>query len=194
MAVVDRKFAVEAAYQIPGWCWPVELGFLYDLAARSRFHIEIGCYCGKSLFPFVCGMPESSRALCIDPLVIVGCDSGMPSNEWITAVLNATISELRRLRPSCSIKHVREHSLAASRNLREYIGQVDTIYIDGEHYYAEVTRDIDFWLPYIRPGGVLCGHDFWPNHPGVMDAVHNRFGDAFKLIDNTRIWSYEVPS
>ena len=114
MAVIERKFAVEAAYQIPGWCWPVELGVLYDVAERSKFHIEIGSFCGKSFFPFVCGMQPNSRAICIDPIVLIGPNYVAPSEAWVAGVLSTTINELRRLRPDVEISHCREHSLAAS--------------------------------------------------------------------------------
>ena len=138
-------------------------------------------------------MPAKARAICIDPIVLIGGPTHMaPSADWVLGVLNQTLAELRRLRPDIEIIHLREHSLAAANKSVDWLGQVDTIYIDGDHHFAEVTRDIDCWLPYVRQGGSIMGHDFWSNEPGVMDAVHDRFRDRFTVFKDTRIWCYQV--
>jgi len=42
----------------------------------------------------------------------------------------------------------------------------DLIFIDADHYYDAVKRDIDLMLPLIKPGGTLSGHDIWSRrHP-----------------------------
>lgn len=45
------------------------------------------------------------------------------------------------------------------------------VYIDGDHSYAGVRRDIEIWWDRISPVGILAGHDFTPELPGVMRAV-----------------------
>jgi SAM-dependent methyltransferase len=37
---------------------------------------------------------------------------------------------------------------------------VDWVYIDGDHHYAAVKCDLEFWYPKVRPGGILSGDDF----------------------------------
>lgn len=39
-------------------------------------------------------------------------------------------------------------------------GSLDFVYIDGNHEFFQVTRDIAAWAPKVRPGGILAGHDF----------------------------------
>lgn len=36
----------------------------------------------------------------------------------------------------------------------------DWVYIDANHRYASAVNDLNAWWPKVRPGGVLCGHDF----------------------------------
>jgi hypothetical protein len=36
---------------------------------------------------------------------------------------------------------------------------LDFVFIDGNHGYSFVKQDILAWLPKIKPGGVICGHD-----------------------------------
>jgi hypothetical protein len=36
---------------------------------------------------------------------------------------------------------------------------LDFVFIDGNHGYSYVKQDILAWLPKIKPGGIICGHD-----------------------------------
>ena len=36
---------------------------------------------------------------------------------------------------------------------------VDLVFIDGNHGYSQIRQDILAWLPRVRNGGILCGHD-----------------------------------
>ncbi len=51
---------------------------------------------------------------------------------------------------------------------------LDFVYIDANHKYEFVVADIAAWLPKIKSGGVIAGHDY--SHPkgkqfGVIEAV-----------------------
>ena len=37
---------------------------------------------------------------------------------------------------------------------------LDCVFLDGAHDYLSVSRDICHWLPKVRPGGLICGHDY----------------------------------
>jgi hypothetical protein len=36
----------------------------------------------------------------------------------------------------------------------------DMVFIDADHRYSGIKKDIETWYPKVRPGGILCGHDF----------------------------------
>lgn len=52
---------------------------------------------------------------------------------------------------------------------------IDLVYIDANHVYDDVLADIAAWLPKVRPGGVIAGHDFTTEIPDVIRAVTDRF-------------------
>lgn len=37
---------------------------------------------------------------------------------------------------------------------------LDFVYIDADHSYESVKKDIEIWAPKVKPGGVLIGHDY----------------------------------
>lgn len=37
---------------------------------------------------------------------------------------------------------------------------LDFVYLDADHTYDAVYADIEAWLPKVRPGGIIAGHDF----------------------------------
>ena len=47
--------------------------------------------------------------------------------------------------------------------------ELDFVYIDGDHSYKMVTRDIEIYFPKVRKGGVIGGHDI--NMISVARAV-----------------------
>ena len=49
--------------------------------------------------------------------------------------------------------------------------KADLVFIDADHRYEAAAADIAAWAAHVRPGGILCGHDYWPAWPGVMQAV-----------------------
>lgn len=54
---------------------------------------------------------------------------------------------------------------------------VDAVFVDGCHLYECVDADIRAWLPRLRgPGSLLVGHDYSPQWPGVVRAVHEHRG------------------
>jgi hypothetical protein len=65
-------------------------------------------------------------------------------------------------------------SSEAARHVQD--GSLDFCFIDADHSYEGVARDIDAWAPKVRKGGILSGHDYGhPRFPGVARAVDERF-------------------
>lgn len=60
---------------------------------------------------------------------------------------------------------------------------LDFVFIDAQHDYESVKRDIKLWLPKIKEGGFISGHDYQPRFPGVIQAVQESF-PSFILGDN----------
>lgn len=72
---------------------------------------------------------------------------------------------------------------------------LDFVFIDADHSYENVKQDINAWLPKVRLGGILAGHDYFQYdtgipHPGVQTAVDELLVNLFTIAGRT-IWEYK---
>lgn len=67
-------------------------------------------------------------------------------------------------------------------------GSLDFVFIDAGHSYAAARDDIRLWSAKVRAGGWIGGHDYHPNHPGVIQAVNETFGPRLKLAGHAVWW------
>lgn len=58
---------------------------------------------------------------------------------------------------------------------------LDFVFIDTDHQYKSTKAEIKAWLPRVKPGGIVAGHDFCNQHPGVIKAVIESF-DRFNVM------------
>lgn len=76
------------------------------------------------------------------------------------------------------ITDIKDYSWAAAAQFDD--NSVDFVFIDADHRYESVVKDIDAWLPKIKKGGIISGHDFTyavTTENGVSQAVRERFDD-----------------
>lgn len=53
---------------------------------------------------------------------------------------------------------------------------LDFAYVDGGHKKPQVLKDLDAYYPKVKPGGLICGHDYQANIKlGVYSAVNEFF-------------------
>lgn len=69
----------------------------------------------------------------------------------------------------------------------------DLVFIDGDHRYEAVKRDIELWLPKVRAGGIISGHDYGARKfEGVTRAVGEKFGNDIIVEEETYVWKHYV--
>jgi len=71
-------------------------------------------------------------------------------------------------------------------------GTFDFVFIDACHTFKEVKKDIELWLPKVRQGGLLCGHDYGGGYRGVKRAVVSSLGEENINVRDNRLWGYVV--
>jgi len=74
-----------------------------------------------------------------------------------------------------AINAIHNDSVEASKNYAD--GSVDFVFIDGDHSYNGCKRDIEAWLPKMKPNSIFAGHDYaWCE--SVRNAVRDTIGEG----------------
>ena len=136
-------------------------------AALCDYHeldcaVEVGTHHGEFAEQFLRRWVNGYKLWCVD--------NYKPWQGWPRDMdrLTATI----RLAPYLPRVQILEmESADAARLLWEQHTPMKFIYIDADHLYESVKRDIDIWWNVLRKGGVLAGHDYCEEHDGVRRAV-----------------------
>ena len=71
-------------------------------------------------------------------------------------------------------------------------GSLDLVWIDADHSYEAVKLDIASWLPKVKAGGIIAGHDYTPHYPGVMQAVQEAFPGRVQAPQDTQSWVVQL--
>jgi len=77
-------------------------------------------------------------------------------------------------------------------------GYFDFVYIDADHTYDMVKKDIQLWLPLVKKGGMMGGHDYgFPDevcrYGGVQKAVDEMFESSrIKVYKNQGVWLVDL--
>lgn len=59
-----------------------------------------------------------------------------------------------------------------NQNLVEHLFNLDLIFIDGDHSFDGVSKDMEFWYPRLNNNGIFCGHDYY-NHSHSSLSYYN---------------------
>lgn len=72
-----------------------------------------------------------------------------------------------------------------------HMGMVDFVWIDADHAYVQVKRDIENYAPLIKKGGFIGGHDYSAEGSNtVWRAVYEIYGKAIIVGADGTWWKY----
>jgi hypothetical protein len=173
---IQSKFKLEFGQHLPIEIPNFGRAQLAEMLALLEFKIivEVGIAEGKY-----------SESLCIaNPQAqIYGIDPYEPHRGYNDYTRRSTFEKLetnahKRLDKFSNYQFIRKYSVDA---VSEFENNLDFVYLDADHSYETVTQDIQLWLPKIRSGGILAGHDYARlPHVKVIQAV-NDYTSAHKI-------------
>jgi len=69
----------------------------------------------------------------------------------------------------------------------------DMVFVDADHSYPGVSSDIQLWLPLIRSGGIIAGHDYNQKWPSVQRAVADNLPLNEIHLEPDSVWWWRKP-
>jgi hypothetical protein len=172
--------------QIEGWFdYKNTYNFLLSQITDGGVFVECGAWFGKSS-SYLCDIAKSRVNIFIvdtwegslnkkDPTAVMASN-----NRRIYDMFLANMGD-RKFKP------IKKLSEDASKEFED--NSCDVVFIDMTHTYDYVKQDIQLWLPKVKNGGYIAGHDYQKDWPGVIKAVDEILGkDNIKTMDTC--WIY----
>jgi predicted O-methyltransferase YrrM len=149
---------------IPGWFGPGDIKGLSLLARRVQNGtiIELGSMHGRSAYCLSVSSP-TSKIFCLDFWSGWKCvTEDKIERENTIEVFRSYTSECGNVTPIQVFPNVAV--------VPQWEEPVDMVFIDTLHENPDDWEIIKFWLPKIKKGGIICGHDYY--YPGNSDVCH----------------------
>jgi hypothetical protein len=136
---------------------------LLDAARGARRALEIGVYEGASAVALCGALDPGAELHLIDPFGLApdALPSGWRASEWATR--RAVARALRRR--GAGAPDVRWHIARSHEVARDFAGELDLVFIDGDHSEAGCERDWLDWSPRVSAGGHVVLHDAREGRP-----------------------------
>jgi len=136
-----------------------ELRHLATRATACTAILEIGSWQGRSSKAMAAALPPTGTLYCVDDW---RGEQSTPvdAHELRGAFMSHLMLEIiqgKVIQYTASSQHLARMLQTGWLNI---LTQYDLIFIDGSHDKASVMADIRAYLPYVRPGGILAGHDW----------------------------------
>jgi predicted O-methyltransferase YrrM len=136
---------------------PEDARVLLDAVAGARRVVEIGVYEGASALALLDALGPGAELHLIDPFgrhpdALPG---GWGASEWAT---RRTLARASRRR-GAGRPHVRWHVARSEEVAGSWSGEVDAVFIDGDHSEAGCELDWSCWSRFVAAGGYVVFHD-----------------------------------
>jgi predicted O-methyltransferase YrrM len=141
-----------------------DVRLLLDAARDARLVVEIGVYEGGSAVALCAALAPGAELHLVDPFGRRpdALPSGWGASEWATRRVVARAVRRRGAQAPRVRWHVAlSHEVAAS-----WSGQVDLVFIDGDHSEAGCELDWNSWRDLVVAGGYVVFHDARAGLPG----------------------------
>ncbi len=130
---------------------------------------EVGCYAGESTVAFAM---IAGNVYAIDPWKNGYDDDDLSSSIFPMELVEASFAH--RIQGFHNIYPVVATSERAALETQD--GSLDVVYLDAIHKLGPMRDDINRWLPKIKKGGYIAGHDFCGYWGEVVDAILETIG------------------
>jgi hypothetical protein len=166
----DRE-VVKRALEIPGQISELALTEISRLARNvpaGGVIVEVGSLFGRSSFVWaMCALP-SVKVVCIDPW-----ERAQWIIDWVEKPfgVNKPFSMdafLHYTRECKNIQPIRGYSPDC---VKDWDQPIDLYFEDAVHEDPGFSRNVDFWLRHLKPGGIFSGDDFRSNYYDITRKV-----------------------
>jgi predicted O-methyltransferase YrrM len=175
------KETVEEIKEMGYWPPPegcAAIGLIELLPKTEIVGCEIGVAHGFNVVYFLDALPTLKKLYAIDPFLLYDKDGLRQGSPGIFLSQN-NADNIKNM----FVKNIQpygnrvEFIQASSEEVFDQFADnyLDYVFIDGEHSYESVAKDIKNYYNKVKTGGIIAGHDY--SWPGVQHAVFEFIAD-----------------
>lgn len=139
---------------------------------RPSVFIELGSWVGRSSAYMAVEIANSGKPIkfhCVDSWEGTGLPGEYDANKDI--VEQGLLETFKRNMTPVEAYYTPHQGMTTDVAKQFEDNSVDFLFLDAGHAYEAVAADLKAWMPKVRSGGWLAGHDFFSAPQGVGRAV-----------------------
>ena len=153
--------------------------------------LEVGVWQGDNLIPIAQKFPNL-KCYGVDPYsgdsfedYYKGEIMALVDSDYYDDLHHKILQKTTQLKNVKIIKSSSEHAVDGFED-----ESLDIVFIDARHDYNSCKNDILNWLPKVKRGGVLSGHDYSLSFFGSIESVNELIGFDNVAIQSNSTWFY----
>ncbi len=180
--------------EVRGWFdWPRFYQEQVERLPHGSVVVEVGILLGRSVIYLAQTMKAHRKDLRV---VAVDTFRGCGTDPLVASVVAEHGGSLRsafeRNLVLCGVEDaveiLEQDSESASRQFPD--SSVDLVFLDGDHGFDGFRRDLIHWMPKVKPGGLIAGHDI-NTYESIGQALDSVLGKGSYHIDHSQnIWKH----
>lgn len=153
-----------------------ELGIYLNYLNLTHLGAEVGVAYGHNA-KFILSKWKGYGLFLIDPYDISVCGTYIDPTSKVD--FNECLTYCRKELQAFDFRiiHIRDTSNNAYDILKGI--QLDFVYVDGNHHNPQVSIDLENYWNLVKPGGLLCGHDYYDTDTEVYKCEVKSSVDKF---------------
>jgi predicted O-methyltransferase YrrM len=191
---------------ICGWMPEEDLKILSQWASEvppNSIMVEIGSFLGRSSYTLAASTTPGTRLACFDRWTGWAAENPFTDEEralWGYPIGGTPNSMDAFMKNVSTLSNICPYRVSCAADIQWKYGLVDFVFIDASHKNPSDWEYIEFWLPLIKPGGHLCGHDFWPDGNQLQfPDVNENVGRLTKILGkeplkflHSSLWRFQI--
>ena len=162
-----REFGILSGDILPFTARKGDRNNLYKIAAEFNLKtgVEVGVEWGRNALA-ICRLIPDVNLYCVDPYLPYYANGTRPSLDRCNHIMSCAMDKV----VDYDVTFIRKKSVDAAKDFEDE--SLDFVYIDGSHNFDSVMLDLLYWVPKVKTGGIVAGHDYNEGYlNGVIPAV-----------------------
>ena len=159
--------------------------------------VEVGSFFGRSSVGWATACDPSVKVYCIDRFEELSFEFNQSVPESIPNN-NGKFNTFEIFKENTKdIKNIYPIKASSVKELPDIFDKIDIFFIDASHINPSDLQYILHFIKFIKPGGLICGHDLGKRFPDVrinVTVLEKLYKTKVQRYNYSSLWSFRIPT